>query len=183
MLGKMRAKEVDLSAEYHEETVHVPVIITILVILLIAIPFSLWIYNIDEAGKLSSNVSEFELMAATIDSDVKSVTKILRTDAREMQALDATRKAGTVRLIIPEVVIVENRKTNSDADGELNIEIDGIYWSPANPLVTIGGETYRVGDMIQGHEIVKIGKRSVTFKRKDGKLVEKDIYEDLLQTR
>jgi len=94
----------------------------------------------------------------TVDGDVQTVDAILDKDA---EAINAADKKRTVTLIVPEIVIVEDRKNGSEKQSSLNIVLDGIYWNPDSPLATIDGETYREGDIIQGYKIVEIGKRSV----------------------
>jgi len=183
MLGKASTTTFDLSTGYHEESIRIPAVITVVILLLIGIPMALWIYRIDKTGEKATNISKYETLVTSVDSDVQVVNAVLDNDATELEAINAARSAGTVRLIVPEVVIVEQRDNSSKVNSPLDIEMDGIYWSPANPLMTIGGETYREGDTIQGYIIVDIGKRSATFKGKDGSLIEKDIYENLLQNK
>ena len=183
MAGNSLTKTADLSADYQEESIRTPALITLVLMVLISIPLGSWIYRINMAGKNSSNVTKYEKLVKRVDGDVQIVSTVLNSDTAEMEAIQASRSAGTVRLIVPEVVIVEKRDKPAPDKTTLDFELDGIYWSIANPLVTIEGETYRIGDTVYGYTIVEIRKRSVIFKGKDGKLVEKDIYGDLLQKK
>ncbi len=180
MLGKASNTNVGLSSEYREETAKLPVAITVAAVLLVGIPLAVWIFRIDEAGKISADISKYETLVQTVDGDVQTVDAILDKDA---EAINAADKKRTVTLIVPEIVIVEDRKNGSEKQSSLNIALDGIYWNPDSPLATIDGETYREGDTIQGYTIIEIGKRSVRFKGKDGTIVEKDMYEDLLRSQ
>lgn len=169
------------TAVYREESIRIPTAITLLLLIAITIPLVAWIFKIEKAGKLATDVSKYDQLAQRVDDDVKVVAAYLSNDEAEQQALLAAYRTGSVTLIVPDVKIVESRDPALTKDETLNFEMDGIYWSPSNPLVTIEGETYRVGDTVHGHEIVGIGERSVTFKSRDGALVQKDIYDDLLQ--
>ncbi len=180
-LLKTIESDADFSAKYHEESAKIPILSTAVILLLIAAPFIVWIVKINNDGAKANNVSKYENLAQLVASDVRMVDAMLRNDAAALAAMYAGRKIPVVTLIVPEVVIVENRKDEPAKVTELNVELEGIYWSPANPLVGIGGETYRIGDMIRGYEIIRIGKTMVQFQSSDGTIVVKDMYENLLQ--
>lgn len=182
MFGKRNSMAV-LVPEYREEDIRIPVMVTIVVLLVVAAPLVSWILKINKEGIRSTDITKYNNLIETVAGDVKTVDAMLRNDAAELAAITSTRKAPSVTLIVPEVVIVEERANKRTEASPLKIHLEGIYWSPANPLVGIGGETYRVGDVIQGYEIVKIGKTSVQFQHGDGTIVVKDMYENLLHSQ
>jgi hypothetical protein len=110
------------------------------------------------------------------------VDALLRNDAEELEAMRQAQQSQVVTLIVPEVVIVEEKK-NPEKISPLKVNLDGIYWNAKNPLISIGDETYRVGDVIQGYEIVRINKTTVQFRAPDGSLIVKDMYENLLNKK
>lgn len=182
MSGKAGNANIDLSVDYREESIKLPAAMAVVAMLLVGIPLATWIYRIDAAGKKLADVSKYEVLVEGVNGDVQTVNAVLSNDARLLEGINRD-EAKKVTLIVPEVVIVENRKDQPKEQSPLKADLDGIYWNPANPLVTIDGETYRIGDIVQGYEIIEINKRSVRFKGQDGTVVEKDIYEGLLQNQ
>ena len=170
----------DVDTPYAEESVKVPALITVVVLALIAAPLGYWIYQINTAGEKSTNVERFYGLVDAVEKNVLTVTAMINNDAEALAAINASRKEPVVTLIVPEVVIVDEKKP-AQGTGPLKIEMDGIYWSSARPLVSINGETYGVGDVIQGYEITRIGKTSVQFQAPDGTIEVKDMYENLLE--
>ncbi|MDF7808433.1 hypothetical protein P4E94_13345 [Pontiellaceae bacterium B12219] len=162
---------------YKEESIKIPAGVTVVLLVLICIPLLLWILRINEEGARATNTAKYDAMVAKVQNDAQTVDALLRNDAAELEAMRAAKEAVT--LIVPEIVIVEEKK-EPEKIGALKVNIDGIYWSPKNPLVSIGDETYRIGDVVQGYEIVRINKTTVHFQAPDGTLVVQDMYEDLL---
>jgi hypothetical protein len=179
---KLRLPDGEMVTPYHEENIRVPLVVTILILVMVAAPLVYWILKINEEGTRSTNVSKYNVLLAAVGTDLKTVDAMVRNDADELAAINAASKKQKVTLIVPEVVIVEDRKeAPKKQQGTLAAELEGIYWSPNNPLAGINGETYRVGDKIQGYEIVRIGKTSVQFQGEDGTIVVLDMYDDLLK--
>ena len=179
MAGQANAMKIVIFEEYREESVKVPALITMVVLLLISAPLIFWLTKINEKGLKLADISRYDNLVAMVESDTRAVSAILNNDAAELAAINAARKSPVVTLIIPEVVIQDEKKPKEGV-GPLNIDLEGVYWNSANPLVGIGGETYRSGDVIQGYEITHIGKTSVQFQAPDGTILVKDMYENLL---
>lgn len=173
-------RKISLPAAYKEETVKVPAAIALLLIILITVPLILWILRINDDGTRSANVSNYEALIEKVGTDVKTVEALLRDDADELESILNARKKRVVTLIVPDVVIVEEEQETS-SDQALKASVDGIYWSASNPLVSINGETYRQGEIIQGYKILKVGKTIVDFEGPDGTIVTIDMYGDLLK--
>lgn len=174
-------KKKDLSADYREETVKIPLLVTFVVLLLICAPLLWMILKINEEGAKSTSVAKYNALVEIVNFDVDTVDTMLSADS-SLNDLSSDGKAPVVTLIVPEVMLVDESSLSSGAMTPLNIQLDAIYWSPANPIVGIGEETYRVGDSLQGYEIIEIGKTKVRFRARDGSIVVKDFYENLLQS-
>ncbi|MDZ8119284.1 hypothetical protein [Pontiella agarivorans] len=174
-------RKIQMTAPYKEETVTVPAVITALLIVMIAVPLVLWIIKINDAGTRAASRVKYEALIAEVENDSRMVNAFLSDNAAELEAIRIARQAPVVTLIVPEVVIVDERENQTVQP--LNVELDGIYWSVRNPLAGMNGEMYSVGDVIQGYEIVQIDKLSVRFIAPDGSPVVKEMYEDLLNSQ
>lgn len=179
MIGTKNSTNESLSEKYHEETLAIPVVVTIVVLLLLALPLVYRISVINAEGSKANDISKYSALVKLVDADIQTVDAMLRNDTAALAAINASH-TPQVTLIIPEVVVVETKSKEGDPE-VLKVEMEGIYWSPTNPLVGINGETYAVGDSVQGHKIIKISKTTVEFRSKNGTTVVKDMYEDLLK--
>lgn len=177
-MSASKLKHISVSVPYKEEGALVPAGIALLLTILISVPLVIWIMNINEIGIQTANVDKFEQLIVKVDADAKTVDAILHNDAEALARIRADQANQVVTLIVPEVVIVEQNE-GAKTVGELRVKIDGIYWSASNPLVGINGDTYRVGDVIQGYEILRIGKSIVQFQSPDGTIVVKDMNASL----
>lgn len=173
-------QKIVLGEVYSEESVKRPALITLAVLVLLTIPLGLWILSINKEGAQSNDVGRYVALMEEVSIDVKTVAALSMNDTDTLAAIDAFRNNQSVTLIVPEIVIVEEEKT-PNVISPLNIELSGIYWSPNNPLAGINGETYGVGEQIQGYEITRIEKTTVHFKANDGSIVVKDMDEILLE--
>jgi hypothetical protein len=167
---------------YKEESVKIPAAVTVALLILICAPLVLWIIRINAEGIQATNTAKYDALVSKVENDVRTVDALLRNDAEELEAMRQAQQSQVVTLIVPEVVIVEEKK-NPEKISPLKVNLDGIYWNAKNPLISIGDETYRVGDVIQGYEIVRINKTTVQFRAPDGSLVVKDMYENLLNKK
>ncbi len=174
-----KSKAKDVQVDYREETIKVPAIITVVILLLVTIPLVYSIFKINAAGVRATDVSQYTTLAATVSGNIQSVEDMLRNDAAALVAIQSAQTGASVQFIGPEDVAEETGSLSFVSQSPLNVELEGIYWSPANPLVGIGGETYRVGDSIQGYEIYKISKMRVYFRGQTGDTVIKDMYGDI----
>lgn len=169
--------------QYQETTIKMPLLITLIALVLMITPFVFWILKINTEGIRATDATKYNTLTATVESTVQEVSAVLRNDSQELESIRASQSKPVITLVVPEVLIVEKRKEEAPKLEELKVELDGIYWSATRPLAGLNGETYQVGDKIQGHEILRIGKTFVHFLAPDGSVVVKDIYERLLQTK
>ncbi|NNJ69984.1 MAG: hypothetical protein HKP10_01695 [Kiritimatiellales bacterium] len=174
-----KSKTTDIQAEYREETIKVPAIITVVILLLVAVPLIYGIFQINKEGLRQTDVTQYTTLAATVSGNIQAVEDMLRNDATALAAIQTVQKNTSVRFIGPEDADEEIENLTFVGQSPLNVELEGIYWSPAKPLVGIGGETYRIGDSIQGYEIYKISKTRVYFRGQTGDTVIKDMYGDI----
>ncbi|HEY5653689.1 MAG TPA: hypothetical protein VIR63_04900 [Pontiella sp.] len=165
---------------YQEEGLKVPVVIVMVVLCLIITPLGYWIYKTDQQGSQSSNAEKYDSIVRVVEADVAYVKEVLKGDKEEMKDFLEAKNSPIVALKVPETG--SNEVSNMPGNPKvLNVSMEGIYWSSDNPLVGLGGETYRVGDKVQGYEITYIGKTSVEFKAPDGSKLVKEMYESLLK--
>lgn len=172
---------VDFDAEYCEETVKVPLLTMVVVVLLISAPLVWMIMRINEAGTRATSVSEYSALVEIVNYDVTEVSSMLSGNSEVVVKLDQGKPVVT--LVVPELVLIDEGNIAPQANLPLDVQLDAIYWHSVNPIVGIGKETYQIGDSFQGYEIVKIGKTDVHFKGKNGKIVVKDFYENLFQSK
>jgi hypothetical protein len=171
---------ITITEDYAEESIKTPALITLVVLILIAAPLVYWQHNINRDGEKLTDISSFDTLVTLVASNTRTVNAMLNNDMEALAAINASRKQPVVTLIVPEVVILDEEKPVKGA-GVLNVKLQGVYWNPARPLVGINGETYGVGDVIQGYEITRVDQTSVQFQAADGTIVVKDMYENLLQ--
>ncbi len=183
MKSRLKVEEGDLTADYCEESIKVPLAITVAAVLLVGCPLGYWVYTINEEGFRATDVSKYNELVQSVEGNVQTVNTLLHCNADELAVINAARKASVVTLIIPEEDEPEEGKAVGAAaeSAPFRVSIDGIYWNPANPLVGINGETYREGDRLNGHTIVKIGKTTVRLRDAIGNEIEMDMYENLLK--
>jgi len=175
MMVKRQEKENSAEiGEYREESARIPFMVMAVLVLAIEVSLGWLIFKIDTEGVHDANVSKYNALIQSVFADTRDVGIILKNGSLDT----VTRKKRTVTLVVPEVVLVDEKPK---AQAPLSIKLKGIYWHPTRPLVDIDGKTYRVGDTIQGYTITKIDKRTVQFKAKDGDVVVKDFYEGLLE--
>jgi len=166
--------------DYHEERFVFPIGITLFVVILLGVLLGLWGRWDDQAVMMQADLAEYEFVEQSVSVDLQSIQSMRQHDASTIEDIHAAMRGQPVTLVIPDVVIVEKSATGA-SPSPLTVEVDGIFWNQENPLVTLGGETFRVGDLVQEYEIVRIGKTAVFFRDRDGNTVEKDIYENLLK--
>ncbi len=177
-LDMLKKITVDPDADYCEESVKIPLAIAILAVVLVAAPFIYTVLKINDEGAQAAVVTKYNALVEAVLSDLGAANTMLHDDSG-MASIKAVGGNSVVKLIVPEVVLVDAESQNPE--DELNVELEAIYWSPSNPIAGINGETYHVGDTIQGYEIVEIGKTTVHFKGKSGKVIVKNFYENLFK--
>lgn len=167
------------AAVYAEESPRLPALFALALTLLVAALLAYWIVQVNRQGRRDTNLAAYRQLVQAMQADATEVDAILRNDAEALSGLAANRKR-VATLIVPEVVIVDEPKPAEPAGAKaFEAEITGIYWNPSQPLVGIGGETYRVGERVDGYEIVRIGKSKVQLQSEDGTLVIKDMDDDV----
>lgn len=164
---------------YREETVRLPVVLTLLLVVLIAAPLIYWMVLINREGTRTADVSRYTELVDALDSNVKMVDAMLRNDLEEVAAINEASKNDGIKLNVPDFVIIDEEPVAPRPKEQFDATLDGIYWSTSNPLVGIDGETYRVGDTVQHYEIIQIGKSKVRLHGPDGEIVIMDMNENL----
>ncbi|QBG46123.1 hypothetical protein EGM51_01355 [Verrucomicrobia bacterium S94] len=177
----IRVQDIPENAPYKEETIKVPVVLAVLLVVLIAVPLVLWIIRINEAGTRAASGARYDALIAEVNQGIRTVNAFLTDNEEELAAIRAARERSVVTLVVPEVVMMEEQQNRTIPP--LDVELKGIYWRAREPLAGINGELYGVGDVIQGYEIVQIDELSVRFRGPDGTLVVKEIYDGPFNNR
>lgn len=164
---------------YHEESVKPVLLMLIVVVGLIALPLGWFIYNDMEQGTLSSDVSNYSVLAEELQIKAEAVQDMLKSEAVDETMLTQVSTAPKVTLITPDIAPTNVDKTASQDTGILDVKLKAIYWNPVDPLITIGDENYRVGEKINGFTIVEIRKTAVIFRSPLGEQVVKYFYDYL----
>ncbi|MBN2161378.1 MAG: hypothetical protein JXR25_00325 [Pontiellaceae bacterium] len=169
-----KAKDAPADLRYEEVSLKLPLIILVLSLVLTGGPLAWGLVKVNEDGEASIGVSKYLTLADGAAKNIALVKNALQGRKEESQQVK-----DVVTLVVPEVVIVEAEKTEVKGPKPLDVEIHGIYFSRNMPLVDLDGQTYRVGDSVQGYRITKISETSVHFIGPDNKAVVRDMYEDL----
>lgn len=174
MIGK-RTKA-GVSSEYREEPIK-PAIYTMLVLVVLVAAPLVWVnQKIGAEGFKVADTTQYKDLVMVVAQDVKTVNRMLDNELVDESQL---RGVKTVTLITPDIMPTNMGEAASSR--KFKIVLKGIYWSPSDPIVTIGEENYHTGEMIQGHRIVEIRKTEVVFEDPMGEKVVKYFY-DYLET-
>ena len=163
---------------YSEESPMLAIIIAIVVVVLVGIPLGLLNKKISDEGSLAADVSRYTGLADKVGDNVRVVREMLEKGLVDKAMLDAAL-APRVGLILPDIYPENLEEAKNQAPNKLDIELNAIYWSTTDPLVTIDNENYRVGDKVKGFTILEIRKTEVVFRSPLGDKVVKYIYDYL----
>lgn len=149
----------------------------VILVLLVTAPLVWLNYTIEKEGVIAADVSSYDAIMKNINSDALSVRKLRDIEVQALASLRYSGDSGKSSLIVPN----DGQTNNEDmaASRDLNIELSGIIWNPADPLVIIGREIYRKGESVNGYEIIKVSRTEVSFRNSQGDVVEKQFYEFL----
>ncbi len=164
----------DAASEYREVSVK-PVIYTMLIIVAaVAIPLGWLNQKIGAEGFKIADTTQYQNLVAMVESDVKRVKHMLDNEHMDESVLIGI---PMVTLILPEIMPTNSEEAVIQNNKTFKIKLSGIYWSPRDPIVTISGENYHVGEVIQGHRIIEIRKTEVVFEDPMGDKVVKYFYD------
>jgi len=156
MIGKSKGK----ANEYREVPVKPSVYTMLVVVAVVAAPLGWLNWKIGAEGSRVADTTQYQNLVAVVDRDVETVRHMLDNERVDEKALKGT---PVVTLITPDIMPTNMGEAASQDSGTLKINLSAIYWSPNDPIATINGENYRVGEMIQNHRIIEIRKTEVVF--------------------
>ncbi|MEE9369730.1 MAG: hypothetical protein V3V05_12850 [Pontiella sp.] len=168
-----------LSIEYQEESIKPAIIVMLVAVVIVSLPLGWMIHKISDQGVRIADVSRYQNLALLVDSNVSTIRKILANDVVDDRVLSGVAAAPLVTLITPNISPTNRDEAAHSNTKNLDVELKAIYWSPRDPLVTLGDENYRVGEKIQGFTIAEIRKTEVVFKSPLGDTVVKYFYDYL----
>jgi hypothetical protein len=177
MIGRKKEKSA-AESEYREVAVGPAVYTTLVVVAIVAIPLGWLNMKIGAEGSRVADTSEYRKLVAGVSRDVVMVENMLENAQVDPRVLKGAM-APAVTLITPDILPSEKNPNAKQKDTQLDVELTGIYWARSDPIVTIDGENYHVGERIQGHRIVEIRATEVVFEDPMGKKVVKNFYEDI----
>ena len=94
--------------------------------------------------------------------------KIVRTQMNsEVTALQREEKKSVARKPVLAVVTVTNQLAKATPAKPPKIKLQGIVFREKNPSALINGQTYYVGDRVEGVEILAVSRQFVTMKFAD----------------
>ncbi len=179
-MKKLNKTSESLPEVYREESSRPAVIIMIVIVALIAAPLALANKRIGDDGQRAADVSKYAKLAKQLNANVTVVLEALKRGVVKESALKETSvlgQSGPTTIIPP--VTPTNLNESSGNPNELEIKLTAIYWNPRDPLVTIDGENYYVGDKVKGFTILEIRKTEVVFRSPAGEKIVKYFYDYL----
>ncbi|MCF7864073.1 MAG: general secretion pathway protein GspB [Kiritimatiellales bacterium] len=162
MIGALKTKAGSADA-YREERVKPAVFIMLAVVALVAIPLAWWNLKIGAEGSKIADTTQYQSLVELVGRDVKTVQRMLDNEHVDASELRRIKAAPASTLITPDVMPTNMSEAVGQATKKFKPELSGIYWSAHDPMATINGETYRTGEMVQGHRIVEIRETEVVF--------------------
>ena len=174
MMGKKKAQE-GAAPVYREEPAKPAIYAMLLVVALMAAPLGWLNQKIGREGASHSDVSRYRDLVAAVNGSLKNVQNTLSKEIVDENIL----KGIKVPTLITPNIAPTNMEEAAENDGVLHIDLTGIYWSKTDPIVTINGENYHVGEIVKGHKIIEIRETEVVFESPMGKKFVKYFYDYL----
>jgi hypothetical protein len=178
MIGKNKTLTVP---EYREEPVKPAIYIMLVVVTLIAAPLGWLNQKIGTEGFKAADTVSYQNLISEVRRDVRTVERILNNELVDEKVLIGAT-VPVVTLIIPDIGPT-NAEESVGQNTNFEIELSGIYWSTRDPIATLDGENYHVGEMIKGHKITEIRKTEVVFESPMGEKIVIYFYEYLPKLR
>ena len=176
MIGMNKVKS-NTAHEYREVQVKPAVYTMLIVVAAVAAPLGWLNQKIGAEGFEVADTTQYQNLVAAVGRDVNTVEQMLNhelVDERELKG----GMAPVITLITPDIMPTNMGEAAQD-NGRFKIELSGIYWSAKDPIATINGENYHIGEAIQGHRIVEIRKTEVVFEDPMGDKIVKYFYDYL----
>jgi len=171
MIGKNRDK--GMISDYRETPVKPAIYTMLIVVAAVAVPLGWLNQKIGAEGFEVADTTQYQNLVATVGGEVKKVQRMLDSEQVDLN------ETPLVTLIVPDIMPTNMNEAVVPVSKKFKVELSGIYWSPSDPLATINGENYHVGDLIQGHRILEIRKTEVVFEDPMGEKVVKYFYDYL----
>jgi hypothetical protein len=179
MIGQKK-KDYNTSDEYREVAVKPAVYTMLAVVIAAALPLGWLNLRIGEEGSKIADTTRYSELVAVVNRDLKTVQNMIASARVDERSLKGSL-APAVTLITPDILPTNLDEASRQDASKFNIELNGIYWSPVDPIVTINDENYKVGDLVQGYRILEIRKTEVVFEDPMGEPIIKYFYDYLGQ--
>ena len=175
MTGKNKTLK-GVAQPYREEPVKPAVYTALIVVAIVAAPLGWLNQKIGAEGFKVADTSQYQNLVLTVNRDVRTVRRMLDNEAVDEKTL---KGASLVTLITPDIAPTNASEATVQETEGLKIKLSGIYWSPTDPIATINGENYHIGESVLGHRIIGIRKTEVVFEDPMGEKVVKRFYDYL----
>ena len=162
---------------YREEPVKPAIYTMLIVVTIVAAPLGWLNQKIGAEGFKVADTSRYQDLVRGVDRDVQMVNRMLVNETLDEKIIQNTISPG-VKLITPDIMPT-NMGEAAAQDTTYEIKLSGIYWSRSDPIVTIDGENYHVGDNVKNHRIVEIRQTEVVFEDPMGEKVVVYFYDYL----
>lgn len=176
MIGKNKV-ETDAMNEYREVRVKPSIYTMLVAVTIVAAPLGWLNQKIGAEGFRIADTTQYRNLVDGVGRDVKAVQRMLDSERMDEVAL---KGVPVVTLITPDIMPT-NMGEAVQSNGKLNIELSAIYWNSHDPIATINGENYHVGEFINGYKIIEIRKTEVVFEDPMGEKVIIYFYDYLDQ--
>jgi hypothetical protein len=178
MFGKKKTLTVP---EYREEPVKPAIYTMLVVVVIIAAPLGWLNQKIGAEGFKVADTTSYQGLISDVRRDVRTIESILNNELVDEKILIGAT-VPVVTLITPDIGPT-NAEESVGQNTSFEVELSGIYWSSRDPIVTLDGENYHVGEQIKGHKIIEIRKTEVVFESPTGDKIMKYFYEYLPKSR
>lgn len=165
--------------EYREESAKPAIFTMLCIVVIIALPLVWMIRDIGDSGFKAADTTKYSALAESVADHVVAVRNMIENEMVDEHVVIGIASAPMVTLITPEIGPTNSGEAAGIDKGELNVVLKAIYWNPSTPIVTIGTENYKKGEMINGHTIKEIRKTEVLFLSPQGDTVIKYFYDYL----
>ena len=181
MIGKNKANA-GVASEYREVSAKPSIYTMLIVVVVVATPLGWLNQKIGAEGFRIADTTRFQNLVAVVGEDVKTVQRMLDNELVDKKELTGAM-APVDTLITPDIMPTNMGEAEQQEPSMFKIELNGIYWSVHDPIVTINDENYHTGEVIQGHTIIEIRRTEVVFEDPMGDRLVKYFYDYLDKPR
>ena len=176
MIGEHKAEE---AIAYREESVKSAIYTMLIVVAVVIAPLGWLNQKVGAEGFKGADTTPFENLVLEVGQDLEMVKDMLVHERVDENLVKSVVLTPVITLITPDIMPTNLEESVGQDSPQFTVVLSGIYWSSHDPIVTINGKNYHVGEQIQGHRIVEISKTEVVFEDPLGEKIIKYFYDYL----